>query len=391
MLGKKMNFRALLIEAYREKKFSEYPAHDKQNSQLTDKHNYFNNILSHELSQVHSHFIRGYTNVGYSESNSTLYKALQKNTIADAVNPDHVTNDTNPLEQIIHVHNALKTFPPAPESFHVYSGIKSGSLTDSIKNDNGYIHIPSFFSTTLDPTIAHKFSTPDYASEGERHILRIKINKGQQVGGYIQPYSEHPKEEEFLMNANHVLHIKQSTKMKDNRGNDIIVHDAEILSPNQIKRIPKEVSKAIIEYHTHAQKLNELFKKDVNTFPMTSTINEYANTSDQNKLINIFDETHPEYKNSSYLAKTIAMRNKTLTDNSISKIIKHASMNPREVATLLKHRATKEHISDLIDTYTRLGYLRSFDISNTISKMKNFDATEHYALHDKIKMEMSKK
>ena len=66
-------------------------------------------------------------------------------------------------------------------------------------------------------------------------------------------------------------------------------------------------------------------------------------------------------------------------------------MNPREVATLLKHRATKEHISDLIDTYTRSGYLRSFDISNTISKMKNFDATEHYALHNKIKMEMSKK
>ena len=383
-----MNFTDFLLEAYREKTFKLYPAKDKHSDTVTDKHKYFSDILSHELSPVHEQFIRGYTNIGYHETNKTLWDSTQHESIIGVVPPEDITHHNNPIEKIIQVHNALKSFPPAKESFYVYSGTRyPQQLKHTIEHGNGYVNscIPSFFSTTLDPSVAHKFSSPDLSDmNAERHILRIKVNEGQQVGGYIQPYSEHPKEEEFLMNANHLLHIKKSTQMQDSRGNNVIMHDAEILSPNQIKRIPNGTNSEVDSYHIHSKKLDDLLKTDVSNFPVTSTINEYGNTNNQNKLVDLFDKNSPNHNTTlSSLARITALKNKNLTDDSISRIIKHGTAYHGTLAFHLKNRATKQHISELIDNYIRTKQLHLDDM-RVIGKMKNY-SPEHLDQYYKIK------
>lgn len=125
------------------------------------------------------------------------------------------TTEVNELAD--HVSNALKTAPRAVDDFHVYTGINARR-----NPPKGKLKIPAFTSASSSPIIAGRFvnifydrhTTEDAPDEHGinrqhtiHHILKIKIKKGQHVGGYIAHHGIFYNEKEFLINKGHTIHL----------------------------------------------------------------------------------------------------------------------------------------------------------------------------------------
>jgi len=121
-----------------------------------------------------------------------------------------VHNDDHHIE---HVSALLKSTPAAKKDFHVYTGVKADS--ERLKGD---LHIPAFTSASADHRIAGLFSSgktvekmkTESGNEKDvnvRHVIKIHVKKGQQVGGYVGDIGQRQHEREFLINKGHTLHF----------------------------------------------------------------------------------------------------------------------------------------------------------------------------------------
>lgn len=137
----------------------------------------------------------------------------------------------------------------APESFHVFTGIRSDprdlehderkKYIQGIKNpmlqkhgsDHWKVRLPAYTSTSINPgkaagfTYAHdvkpedrKYSEHHYSG----HILHVEIPKGSNHGAYIEHHSEYPKEHEFLMRRGARLHVNKTPTL--HREGDTLYH-----------------------------------------------------------------------------------------------------------------------------------------------------------------------
>lgn len=186
--------------------------------------------------------------------NSNLWKLKLSNsyfTLMKALKHDNHPDYNHGLG--ITVNRILEQHPLAKEDFHVFTGMAVKAFKPFLDNRDDIYHIPSFISTTLNPYVSKAFTD---IFDNERHILRIKIRKGQQVGGYIQPHSSQISEEEFLIKPNQILKINRiPTIIKNEHKMDVHVHDAHILTDEEINQLPID-HRDIASYH----KIKDLLK-----------------------------------------------------------------------------------------------------------------------------------
>lgn len=170
---------------------------------------------------------------------------------------------------IMGVNHSLEHAPHAMNDFHVYTGISQVS-PQSWKKTYGYMHLPAFTSTSDDPRVAAEFGHND----GPTHIIRIRVRKGQRVGGYIQHVSRVPHEREFLMKSNLLLKIHPGHEVWHSPGIpasekrdshfaesgsepcEVHIHDATIMEPHEVAHISGIPE--IDNYRTHMQLLAKL-------------------------------------------------------------------------------------------------------------------------------------
>lgn len=93
---------------------------------------------------------------------------------------------------------------PLHEDMHVYSGA-GFDPTEHFEKGNGVIHLPSYTSTSLAPSIAGSFGAKALPSKGlnhgayVRHILHFHLPKGSQHGTYVDHVSAHDGEKEYIL------------------------------------------------------------------------------------------------------------------------------------------------------------------------------------------------
>lgn len=397
-----MTFYQKLLEAYDKEDYKDvFPIHGTSEGSRSEKHDYFVDKLHASLKPHQIPFIKNYTELGHEDINTALWNMkLRRRTFDEVIEPEETSDLNNTAEKIVNIHHALKEFPPAPEEFHVYAGMKQPTALSNIIRNGGFVHIPAFSSASLSPNVAHNFADIDYSSNGMRHVLKIKIKKGQQAGGYIEPHSSNADEEEFLLHANQLLHITHSVNMRTKEGTRVMVHHAEILAPDDIKNIPSGYNAEIDSYRGHTAKIAPLLEKSPNDFKLSQRLHHYSTTSDQNSLIHailanstddinyalqshhipdITDGINSKRVTMGYI-KATAVKNRNLTPESVSKIMTDSrfKLDVHGNAKLLSDLASKEDISNAISK----GYSSTH---TTFAGMKNFDFKIHPALFYGVK------
>lgn len=185
--------------------------------------------------------------------NNTLWRIKNEIPQYNYLNKIKETDPTEFNEKIgKNVSNTLELHPEAQEDFHVFTGIGHRDFAEHL-HTHDITHIPSFISTSLNPYVAKSFSTTiGQLDDRSRSIIRIKVRKGQQIGGYIQPHSNHASEEEFLVKPNQMLHINNTPHIiqdiSPHTTSNIHVYDAHILTDDEISKLPQDHPE-VVSYH----------------------------------------------------------------------------------------------------------------------------------------------
>jgi hypothetical protein len=167
---------------------------DSLHKELTD--HYHENLSNHPDS---SHV------VNYTKGSGDLNRALlrsHKSGNSDIEPNDSISDYISKYEAERHnktkngINKAITSIP-APKDFDTYSGI--GFDPRRIMDENNVIHSPAYLSSSIDPRIAHSFSTEldsntgksprDNDSEIEKHILKIPVKQYQTNGAYVDSIS----------------------------------------------------------------------------------------------------------------------------------------------------------------------------------------------------------
>lgn len=201
----------------------------------TAKHNYF---LNHLSSYPEHHEDKALTR--YTKFSSTINKSLWMEKTHDqplAADHEQIKKD---------VSGFLERHPAPKEDIHVYTGVsRSSNPKEWVDKSDGIVHIPSFTSTSISPQVARDFARArDGESGKEVHILKIKVRKGQKVGGYVQPHSYHGDEGEFLIKPNHLLKIDKTPNTYTSTDGRPAIHvwHAHILEPHEIEGHNDEIA-----------------------------------------------------------------------------------------------------------------------------------------------------
>lgn len=122
-------------------------------------------------------------------------------------------------KEIEHLTNVTEKHP-AHKSFYTYTG-----LNHIPNRDGDKVHLPGFTSSSLHPKIAKDFASTDSEFEhpGYKHLLKLKVNKGDHAGAYIAHHSKHPDELEFLHVKDKVIHIHSEPEI-DHKNKMVLWH-----------------------------------------------------------------------------------------------------------------------------------------------------------------------
>jgi hypothetical protein len=114
------------------------------------------------------------------------------------------------------------------------------------KESGGLLHHPAFISASINPSNALGFALPNASStnpDKTLHVLKIKVRKGQKVGGYVGEHSEFAREQEYLVKANQMLHIHPEHDVIDLKGHDgkvsqrVHIHHAIVMDPHEYEHL----------------------------------------------------------------------------------------------------------------------------------------------------------
>ena len=129
-------------------------------------------------------------------------------------------------EQTEHLDSALKK-QKLPYPLTVHHGAYADIGKEAAKTSSREVHIPSYTSTSIKPSIANRFSNlhVDPTTDGHTtHVLRIHLPKGHH-GIYLGTRSQFSNEHEFLMPRNTRLRIAEHPEIHPHIHNkDIKVH-----------------------------------------------------------------------------------------------------------------------------------------------------------------------
>lgn len=143
---------------------------------------------------------------------------------------DTVFGQTIPHIKELHqgITDYIKNVPPKHNNkdFYVYTGMYQESRPDmgEHKDEEGnyLFHNPGFTSTSLDKTTAMDFARSKHVKDLTTpvyDVMRIKVKGGYPKGAYVKPHSDHPHENEYLLDAGHTFKIRPEPKyfMHDNK------------------------------------------------------------------------------------------------------------------------------------------------------------------------------
>lgn len=105
------------------------------------------------------------------------------------------------------------------KDFYVYTGMYQESRPDMAEHkdeDGNYLfHNPGFTSTSLSKVTAMDFSRSKHVKDVNptvHDVMRVKIKGGYPKGIYVKPHSDHPHEDEYLLDAGHTFKIRPEPK-----------------------------------------------------------------------------------------------------------------------------------------------------------------------------------
>ena len=121
-------------------------------------------------------------------------------------------------EQTEHLDSALKK-QTLPYPLTVHHGAYADIGKEAAKTSSREVHIPSYTSTSIKPSIANRFSNLHVDPETNKsvtHVLRIHLPKGHH-GMYLGTRSQFTNEHEFLMPRNTRLKIGEHPEIHPHR------------------------------------------------------------------------------------------------------------------------------------------------------------------------------
>jgi len=201
-----------IVRSYKQHNTTIFKDSEKSSRQanLPDKlesHYNFDNLSADEYEHI-----KDYTGANHHSINNALWEHHMKaGNLPDRDNihhPEHYRH--NIMKNIDSVLNKFKT----PESFSVYSGIKSDFKPEHNKE---YEH-PGYLSTSLDKHTAVSMAKihwhgPDYNQETpfDKHVLHIQVPKDH-PGAYVNHISNHDEEKEFILpRGTKLKHVNTTT------------------------------------------------------------------------------------------------------------------------------------------------------------------------------------
>jgi len=135
------------------------------------------------------------------------YRHVYEHTVAS-----HPTNDalwnrhTSPEwsaglpKNVTHLDRATNKFQVPSGGLTTFSGLQSDPSEAAAKHPENKLFLPSYTSTTINPTVTERFAKglkPSPETE-IRHIMKFRFPEGMNAGTYVSSMSHHPTEYEFL-------------------------------------------------------------------------------------------------------------------------------------------------------------------------------------------------
>ena len=283
----------------------------------------------------------------YTKDSSSLNKALWGS------KRGHPITDAGTVNAVNHINNNLRETEPAKEDMSVYSGIRRDPQK-MVKDSGGILHHPAFISASIDHEQALKFSVPT-PDENIKHVLKIKIRKGQQVGSFIGGKSAFKREQEYLLKSNQVLHIHPDHEdLIDRQGVKVRVHHAIILNPDELNHSHHEVEsyRNMMKQFSTQRLANDKFNDDyIKNKLGAAHYSDDMFVEDSRLTQDHLDElSKPE--NHHIHNKLLAHH--TLSSDNISNIMNNSkSVDLSTVATYQKN-LTKEHIDTILNHNSNL-------------------------------------
>lgn len=150
----------------------------------------------------------------YTDSSHELNKALWDSKGTTANFEPHLKLSVQRMDLVVKHHKT-------PHPLTVYTGLKKAPIITSQETGptkENLHHHPAYLSTSLHPKIASEFAAISQdTKEGNKivyhhHILKINVPK-EHPGAYVEKYSAHPEEKEFILPRNTKLHIYPNPKI----------------------------------------------------------------------------------------------------------------------------------------------------------------------------------
>lgn len=169
------------------------------------------------FSNDEQHHIRKYT----GEYSATMKDYEQNRATKNSNRVDEHENALHHLQTATEKHKA-------PEEFHTYTGVRK-SPHEGLQNGNNKFTMFSHTSSSLRPNTAHDFASEDkeanehYKTPGYKHLMKIKVKKGENAGAYIGHHSNAPGEMEFLHTHSKILKVHHEPEI-DHENKRVIWH-----------------------------------------------------------------------------------------------------------------------------------------------------------------------
>jgi len=173
--------------------------HDEQEKHLSKHYHQHNNVNGNLA-------LAAYTTASHKLNGNLVNHAAGH---TDEIDDKH-TNNIKDLDKF------LKGSPALARDTEVYHGLRGWHPgMEAHKHPEGLIHLPAYTSTSIRRETAHEFSGHSNipTTRDARHILHIKMKKGQKPGAYVEHSSTTPEDKEFLIHRNAKFKIERKPKI----------------------------------------------------------------------------------------------------------------------------------------------------------------------------------
>lgn len=134
------------------------------------------------------------------------------------------------------------------DHLNVYHGTRSWNpATELKKTKDNTLHIPTYLSTSIHKKTAGSFAgSEDYDGHG-RHIIHIKVQKGQK-GQYLGSHSAYPEEHEFLMPRGQKLKFHPEPKVVHDHAGPVHIWTAHAIQDKEFHHDPQDDSRNQLKF-----------------------------------------------------------------------------------------------------------------------------------------------